>query len=435
MCQSELTEFFAEFTELWGENSVSSLFWNSTLETVPSQQEKIHAHSFVLGPELVIQYIYTYVKNSEHHRFRIRYTYLAFLAGICLVPGTNTHAWKVFLVNEFEFNTNTYTSKFHREFELYYFRADGIPPVSLFEGSTEGYICDVAVQVLSAKTGLLTALVLTNPTVGERAFRGSDYWGLTRVSDPEMCGGKWPESVGISNRLQTPTVLRVDRQGALSATPWALLNRGKRKGGYATWVWQERVRKRATQNDIHAFNHWFRPLFFVASKNSTLITSLMRHLLVTEKKRTPNWVPPLQNKSAWAPGVRALWGLQKKKTFCGPKWPVWEPRFDPKILPSKNYVGRFFAFLPRKWRLCAFFVPSTRKSCLRELVAIEPLQRIHNALRTPYIYIYAVESKLGPKIAFFWVKTWSNFSLFFFVFQKSSSFCRENEIFKKNEPK
>ena len=30
-----------------------------------------------------------------------------------------------------------------------------------------------------------------------------------------------------------------------------------------------------------------------------------------------------------------------------------------------------------------------------------------------HIYIYAVESKLGPKIAFFWVKTWSKFSSFF----------------------
>ena len=33
------------------------------------QQAKIHAHSFVLGPELRIQYMYTYVNNSEHHRF------------------------------------------------------------------------------------------------------------------------------------------------------------------------------------------------------------------------------------------------------------------------------------------------------------------------------------------------------------------------------
>ena len=54
-----------------------------------------------------------------------------------------------------------------------------------------------------------------------------------------------------------------------------------------------------------------------------------------------------------------------------------------------------------------------------------------------HIYIYAVESKLGPKIAFFWVKTWSKFSLFFLFlfFQKSSSFCRENDILKKNEQK
>ena len=53
-----------------------------------------------------------------------------------------------------------------------------------------------------------------------------------------------------------------------------------------------------------------------------------------------------------------------------------------------------------------------------------------------YIYIYAVESKPGPRFAFFWVKTWSKFSLFFFfVFQKSSSFCRENEILKKKRAK
>ena len=37
-----------------------------------------------------------------------------------------------------------------------------------------------------------------------------------------------------------------------------------------------------------------------------------------------------------------------------------------------------------------------------------------------HIYIYAVASKLGPKIALFWVKTWSNFSLFFlFLFFKN----------------
>ena len=53
-----------------------------------------------------------------------------------------------------------------------------------------------------------------------------------------------------------------------------------------------------------------------------------------------------------------------------------------------------------------------------------------------YIYIYAVESKLGPKIAFFESKLGPSFLFFsFFVFQKSSSFCRENEILKKNEQK
>ena len=70
---------------------------------IPSQQEKIHAHSFVLRRELRIQYTYTYVKNSEHLRFLIRYTYLALFAGICRVTDTNTHMRKKFLVNELEF--------------------------------------------------------------------------------------------------------------------------------------------------------------------------------------------------------------------------------------------------------------------------------------------------------------------------------------------
>ena len=53
-----------------------------------------------------------------------------------------------------------------------------------------------------------------------------------------------------------------------------------------------------------------------------------------------------------------------------------------------------------------------------------------------YIYIYAVESKLGPKIAFFESKLGPSFlCFFFFVFQTSSSFRRENEMLKKNEQK
>ena len=48
------------------------------------------------------------------------------------------------------------------------------------------------------------------------------------------------------------------------------------------------------------------------------------------------------------------------------------------------------------------------------------------------IYIYAVESKLGPTIN---LVQFSQFFFFLFFFQKSSSFCRENEILKKNEQK
>ena len=43
-------------------------FVTETLK-LPSQQERIHAHSFVLGPELRIQYTYTYMKDAEHDRF------------------------------------------------------------------------------------------------------------------------------------------------------------------------------------------------------------------------------------------------------------------------------------------------------------------------------------------------------------------------------
>ena len=54
---------------------------------------------------------YTYVKNSERHRFWIRYTYLVFFAIIDLVKDMNTRTWAILLETDFEFNTNTYTSK------------------------------------------------------------------------------------------------------------------------------------------------------------------------------------------------------------------------------------------------------------------------------------------------------------------------------------
>ena len=72
-------------------------------KTLPSQQEKIHAHSFVVEPE----YEFNTHTRSERHRFWIRYTYLALVALIDLVTDMNTHTWKVLLVNEFEFKTNT----------------------------------------------------------------------------------------------------------------------------------------------------------------------------------------------------------------------------------------------------------------------------------------------------------------------------------------
>ena len=53
-----------------------------------------------------------------------------------------------------------------------------------------------------------------------------------------------------------------------------------------------------------------------------------------------------------------------------------------------------------------------------------------------YIYMHAVESKLGPKIAFLESKFGSNISFFgAFAFQKSSSFCRENEINNEHNKK
>ena len=50
MCQSELTEFFAELTEFAGEeNSVSSLLRNSTLETFsPLSTKSAHRHSLAI---------------------------------------------------------------------------------------------------------------------------------------------------------------------------------------------------------------------------------------------------------------------------------------------------------------------------------------------------------------------------------------------------
>ena len=105
---------------------------------IPSQEEKIHAHSFVLEPELRIQYTYIYVNNSECHRFWIRYTHLAFFAIIFLVTDMNTHTWKTLLDNEFEFNSNTYTSKIDGNSKCTNSHADGAPPPQFLYGKHPG---------------------------------------------------------------------------------------------------------------------------------------------------------------------------------------------------------------------------------------------------------------------------------------------------------
>ena len=91
-----------------------------TSKQSPSQQTNACAF-FVLGPELGIQFINTYVKNSEHHRLWIRYTYLP-LARECLFFCRYKYTYmKITLVNKFEFNTNTYTWNNRQEFKMYLF--------------------------------------------------------------------------------------------------------------------------------------------------------------------------------------------------------------------------------------------------------------------------------------------------------------------------
>ena len=60
------------------QKGIGPFFWLKWLELrsiIPTG--RIHEHSSVLGAELGIQYTYAYVKDSEHHRIRIRYTYPA----------------------------------------------------------------------------------------------------------------------------------------------------------------------------------------------------------------------------------------------------------------------------------------------------------------------------------------------------------------------
>ena len=85
---------------------------------IPSQQEKTHAHSFVLGPELRIQYTHTCVNNSEHHRFELDTHTLRFSQEFILQL-LRIHVGKLFLANEFDFNASTYTTRNPWEFDMY----------------------------------------------------------------------------------------------------------------------------------------------------------------------------------------------------------------------------------------------------------------------------------------------------------------------------
>ena len=76
-----------------------------------------------------ILFFETWITNSIHtHTWKILSTTdfeldtrTSLLAGIYLVTDTCAHAGNMFLDNEFEVNTNTYTSKNHRELKMYLF--------------------------------------------------------------------------------------------------------------------------------------------------------------------------------------------------------------------------------------------------------------------------------------------------------------------------
>ena len=85
---------------------------------------------------------------------------------------------------------------------------------------------------------------------------------------------------------------------------------------------------------------------------------------------------------------------------------------------------------PKQWLLVQFRANHQMRENLGNMVVM--FFCITTIFRCVCIYIYAVESKPGPRFAFFESQPGPSF-LFCFVFQKSSSFCRENEILKKNE--
>ena len=60
-------------------------------------------------------------------------------------------------------------------------------------------------------------------------------------------------------------------------------------------------------------------------------------------------------KSKSRSGVRHDKSRKMKQTFCGPKWAVWDPHFEPRIVP-KSFCGSLFCILSQEMRHINFFV-------------------------------------------------------------------------------
>ena len=99
-----VSRYFYRSIRVRGRWSTPHLGGKSKTNKKPSQHEKIHAHPFVLGPELGVRYTYTYAKHSEHisHPFLRNCAYDRYKYTSVIL--------KVFLAIEFEFTANTHTS-------------------------------------------------------------------------------------------------------------------------------------------------------------------------------------------------------------------------------------------------------------------------------------------------------------------------------------
>ena len=110
-----------------------------------------------------------------------------------------------------------------------------------------------------------------------------------------------------------------------------------------------------------------------------------------------------------------------------------------QIITPEMFARRFCFqkdLLKRLLLLC-FLTNSVRKANLDQIITHQKakLGPDNNSTAKICMYIYIIDSKLGLKLAFFESKLGPSFQVsyfsFLFCFQKSSSFCRENELFQK----